>query len=76
MKFRNLFKNTRVLADDLGHQLGCGAVLAELRRTRCGPLKIESSVGIERLKEMLTEEFRPLVLIPFAPASKGQPAVQ
>jgi len=61
----------RVLADDLGHQLGCGAVLAELRRTRCGPFKIENSVGIERLKEMLTDEFRPLVLIPSASVPKA-----
>lgn len=63
----------RTLADDLGRQLGCGAVLAELRRTRCGPFKIENSVSIERLKAMLTDEFRPLVLTPFASASKTQP---
>jgi tRNA pseudouridine55 synthase len=33
----------RVLADDLGHALGCGAHLGGLRRTQSGPFKIEAS---------------------------------
>jgi tRNA pseudouridine55 synthase len=33
----------RVLADDLGHVLGCGAHLGDLRRTRSGPFTIEAS---------------------------------
>jgi tRNA pseudouridine55 synthase len=33
----------RVLADDLGHALGCGAHLGALRRTRSGPFMIEAS---------------------------------
>ncbi len=60
----------RTLADDLGHQLGCGAVLAELRRTRCGPFKIENSVRVDQLKEMLSEDFPARVLIPSAAAAK------
>ena len=54
----------RTLADDLGHQLGCGAVLAELRRTRCGPFKIEKSVLVEQLKQMSAEDFSQHVILP------------
>ena len=54
----------RTLADDLGHQLGCGAVLAELRRTRCGPFKIEKSVLVEQLKQMSAEDFSQYVILP------------
>ncbi len=59
----------RTLADDLGHKLGCGAVLAELRRTRCGPFKIENSVTIDQLKAMAPNEFPARVLTPGAKAS-------
>ncbi|HCM43193.1 MAG TPA: tRNA pseudouridine(55) synthase TruB [Candidatus Omnitrophica bacterium] len=54
----------RTLADDLGRKLGCGAVLAELRRTRCGPFKIQNSVTIEQIKAMQPEDFRAQVLVP------------
>lgn len=62
----------RTLADDLGRQLGCGAVLAELRRTRCGPFKIEKSVKIEQLKAMSVEDFRPHVIVPSAAGNPSQ----
>lgn len=54
----------RTLADDLGRKLGCGAVLAELRRTRCGPFKIENSTGIDQLKAMASEDFPARVIVP------------
>ena len=62
----------RTLADDLGHQLGCGAVLAELRRTRCGPFKIENSVLIDQLKEMRNEDFPARLLNPSASVPPAQ----
>ena len=37
----------RTLCDDIGNELGCGAYLAELTRTRVGGLKIEDSITIE-----------------------------
>ncbi len=40
----------RSLARDLGRALGCGAHLAELRRTAIGPLKVEESVSLETLR--------------------------
>lgn len=39
----------RTLCDDIGNELGCGAYLAELTRTRVGGLKIEDSVTMEDL---------------------------
>lgn len=54
----------RTLAYDLGRQLGCGAVLAELRRTRCGPFKIENSISIDQLKAMQTQDLVAHLLVP------------
>ncbi|NRA09035.1 MAG: tRNA pseudouridine(55) synthase TruB [Myxococcales bacterium] len=39
----------RVLASDVGAQLGCGAHLADLRRTRSGPFRIEQALTPEQL---------------------------
>jgi tRNA pseudouridine55 synthase len=41
----------RTLADDMGHQLGCGAALKELRRIASGPFEICSAVSLEGLEE-------------------------
>lgn len=41
----------RSLADDLGALLGCGACLAELRRTMSGPFRLEEAVTLEQLAE-------------------------
>lgn len=42
----------RVLAEDIGRVLGCGAHLAALRRTRVGPLGLEGSVTLAELEVM------------------------
>jgi tRNA pseudouridine55 synthase len=42
----------RVLAEDIGRALGCGAHLAGLRRTRVGPLSLEGAVGLKALEEL------------------------
>ena len=39
----------RVLAEDIGRALGCGATLAALRRTRVGRFALEQAVSLERL---------------------------
>jgi tRNA pseudouridine55 synthase len=39
----------RTLADDLGRELGCGAHLANLRRTRSGPFLAEQAIALETL---------------------------
>ncbi len=42
----------RVLAEDIGAALGCGAHLAALRRTRVGALSLERSVTLDALENM------------------------
>jgi len=42
----------RVLAEDIGKALGCGAHLAALRRTRVGPLTVDDAVDLGALEAM------------------------
>jgi tRNA pseudouridine55 synthase len=42
----------RVLAQDIGEALGCGAHLAGLRRTASGRFRIQDAVTLERLEEI------------------------
>jgi len=42
----------RTLAEDFGKQLGVGAHLRELRRTRAGTFGIEDAITLERLSEL------------------------
>jgi tRNA pseudouridine55 synthase len=60
----------RSLAHDLGQSLGCGAHLAELRRTRAGPFnesdavsvsEVENAVASDRLAERLRSLDVPLL---------------
>ena len=39
----------RTLCKDLGERLGCGAHMSELRRTQCGPFKLEHAIAPEQL---------------------------
>jgi len=48
----------RVLAEDIGEALGCGAHLTGLRRTRVGPLALEGSETLERLEQLPVEASR------------------
>lgn len=42
----------RVLAQDLGRALGCGAHLKALRRTASGPFALSQALPLEKLKEL------------------------
>jgi tRNA pseudouridine55 synthase len=42
----------RSLAQDIGDALGCGAHLAALRRTACGPMRVDAAVTLEQLAAM------------------------
>ncbi|RZI40240.1 tRNA pseudouridine(55) synthase TruB [Herbaspirillum sp. HC18] len=53
----------RVLGEDIGAAIGCGAHLTALRRTQVGPLTLEASVTLERLAETPESE-RGLLLSP------------
>ncbi len=54
----------RSLVADLGNDLGCGAHLAELRRTRCGVFAIGDAVAIDAVAG-----FDPARLVPLARAT-------
>ena len=66
----------RTLAEDFGKQLGVGAHVAELRRTRAGKFKIENSITLERLSERTqTGSLEGIVISPAA-ALSFLPALQ
>jgi tRNA pseudouridine55 synthase len=52
----------RVLAEDIGAALGCGAHLAALRRVRVGALTLDAAVTLEQLEQMPVEQRRACVL--------------
>ncbi len=45
----------RSLCDDIGHELGCGAVMTELRRTSANGFSIETAVTLEELETLVNE---------------------
>ena len=45
----------RTLVEDLGQQLGCGAHVAELRRTKAGPFDLARTVTLEELEAVHAE---------------------
>ncbi|MDB5905627.1 MAG: tRNA pseudouridine synthase [Betaproteobacteria bacterium] len=52
----------RVLAEDIGKALGCGATLAALRRTQVGRFTLDGAVGLAALADMTEDERRARVL--------------
>lgn len=42
----------RTLVEDIGHALGCGAHVAELRRTQAGPFDLSQTVSLEELERV------------------------
>ena len=48
----------RVLAEDIGAALGCGAHLSALRRTASGDFRVEGAVTLQALEEFRPEERR------------------
>ncbi|HEY3104259.1 MAG TPA: tRNA pseudouridine(55) synthase TruB [Pyrinomonadaceae bacterium] len=56
----------RVLAEDVGRQLGTGAHLAELRRTRAGRFGIEQAVTLDELGKLTASELERVLISPDA----------
>lgn len=48
----------RTLAEDIGQKLGCGAVLANLRRTMSGRFSIDDALSVETLKTWDQEQLK------------------
>ena len=47
----------RTLCSDIGKKLGCGGVLTQLRRTRCGKFLLQDAVELNTLKNMEQDQF-------------------
>lgn len=70
----------RSLAEDIGHRLGCGGTVKELRRTRSGQFIIDQAWRIEQLVEMdpfnlnacLIDVDKPLEFMPAVHVSEHQ----
>jgi len=43
----------RVIANDFGEKLGCGAVLSKLRRTEIGDLSVEDALSVEEFVQKI-----------------------
>jgi len=65
----------RVLAEDVGTRLGCGAHLSGLRRTRVGALSLEQAVTLDEL-ETLDPAARRARLLPTDALLTGLPSVE
>jgi tRNA pseudouridine55 synthase len=65
----------RVLAQDIGADVGCGAYLAGLRRTRVGPLSLQAAVTLVEL-ESLDLPARRARLLPLDALLDGLPRVE
>lgn len=48
----------RKLAEDIGEELGCGACISQIQRTRVGPFKLEDSVALDDLSEDHIRNFK------------------
>ncbi len=65
----------RSLAEVIGHDLGCGGTVKELRRLAAGQFKIEQATTIEQLKAMDQQSLNQCLLNVDKPL-EGLPAVQ
>ena len=66
----------RTLAEDIGHTLGCGATVKELRRTEAGQFKLSDARVIEQLQEMESDEALQSILIAVDQPLQFMPAIQ
>ncbi len=65
----------RVLAEDIGEALGCGAHLTGLRRTASGGFTLDNAISFEALDKLTMEE-RDAVLLPADSLAMALPEVQ
>jgi tRNA pseudouridine55 synthase len=65
----------RVLGEDIGEALGCGAHLQALRRTGVGPLALQGAVTLEQFEAAGELEQRKALLLPVDGLLRSFPAV-
>jgi tRNA pseudouridine55 synthase len=63
----------RVLAEDIGEALGCGAHLSGLRRTASGPFRVEQAATLESLADVEASRRR---LLPLPALLQGLPRAE
>ena len=61
----------RTLCSDMGAKLGCGGVLSDLRRTRCGKFSIDDAITVDELKNMDQDEFTSMMAKRLVKLSEG-----
>lgn len=68
----------RTLAEDIGRELGCGAHLSALRRTKVGPFTLDRAVTMETLETLAEEGFAALDqhILPIEQALADWPEIQ
>lgn len=68
----------RTLAEDIGRELGCGAHLSALRRTKVGPFNLDRAVTMEALEALAEESFDALDqhILPIEQALADWPEIQ
>ncbi len=54
----------RVLAEDIGRDLGCGAHVESLRRTRVGDFSISRTLTLEQIEAIVSPQEREKILLP------------
>ncbi len=65
----------RTLAEDIGHYLGCGGTVKELRRTAAGQFLLQDARTIEQLQALESGEPLQSILIPVDQPLQAMPAV-
>jgi len=66
----------RTLAEDIGHFLGCGATVKELRRTATGDFKLADAVTIEQIQDLVPNATLQEILIPVDKPLLAMPAIE
>ena len=51
----------RAVSDEMGRELGCGAALSSLRRTRVGPFKLKDAINEAAVRFMSLQEIERLL---------------
>ncbi|MBQ2847836.1 MAG: tRNA pseudouridine(55) synthase TruB [Clostridia bacterium] len=66
----------RTLISDLGEELGCGAVMTDLRRTKANGFSIENAVTLEQLSEAAENGTLNEIIIPVDKALEEYPIIK
>ncbi|RLB07473.1 MAG: tRNA pseudouridine(55) synthase TruB [Deltaproteobacteria bacterium] len=65
----------RTLANDIGEELGCGAHLAQLRRTKSGPFSLQDALSLEEIKTLMKKRELEKRILPLSRALDFLPAI-